>query len=86
MIKRAFTPAALTNGERTGYGFGWSIGEYKGRHRVYHSGSTCGFRTAIHRYPDDRFTVVVLLNRRVAKPDELAERLADIFFKEKDVR
>ncbi len=79
MLKMAFTSATLTNGGRTGYGFGWSIGEYKGRHRVYHSGSTCGFRTAIHRYPDDRFTVIVLLNRSIAKPDDLAERLADIF-------
>ncbi len=79
MLMRAYTSAVLTGGERTGYGFGWSIGDYKGRHRVYHSGSTCGFRSAIHRYPDDRFTVIVLTNRRVAKPDELAERITDIF-------
>ncbi len=79
MLTRAYTSAVLESGERTGYGFGWSIGDYKGCHRVYHSGSTCGFRTAIHRYPDDRFTVVVLMNRRVAKPDELAERITDIF-------
>lgn len=79
MLQRAFTSATLTNGEQTGYGFGWSVGEYRGHHRVYHSGSTCGFRTAIHRYPGDRFSVIVLLNRRVANPDSLAERLADIF-------
>lgn len=79
MLKQAFTSAVLTNGGQTGYGFGWSVGEYRGRRRVYHSGSTCGFRTAIHRYPEDRFSVIVLLNRRDAEPDDLAERLTDIF-------
>jgi CubicO group peptidase (beta-lactamase class C family) len=75
----AFTPATLTNGDRTTYGFGWNIGEYNGRRRIYHGGSTCGFRTAIHRYPDNRFTVIVLTNRSVANTDKLAESLADIF-------
>ncbi len=79
MLGRAFTSATLTNGEQTGYGFGWSVGDYRGCRRVYHSGSTCGFRTAIHRYPDDRFSVIVLLNRRVGEPDKLAERLTEIF-------
>jgi len=79
----AFTPATLTNGELTTYGFGWNIGEYHGRRRIWHGGSTCGFRTAIHRYPDDRFTVIVLTNRSVAKTDELAERLADMFLFDK---
>jgi CubicO group peptidase (beta-lactamase class C family) len=82
MLKLAFTSATLTSGEKTGYGFGWNVGEYRGHHRVFHDGSTCGFRNAIHRYPGDRFSVIVLLNRSIAEPDSLAERLADIFLME----
>jgi CubicO group peptidase (beta-lactamase class C family) len=82
MLETAFTSAVLADGSRTGYGFGWNVGEYRGHRRVFHSGSTCGFRTAFHRYPDDRFAVIVLTNRRVAKPDDLAERLTDIFLME----
>lgn len=75
----AFTPAVLDNGEKLSYGFGWNIGEHNGRRRVYHSGSTCGFRTAIHRYPESRFSVIVLTNRRAANVDSLAEALTDLF-------
>lgn len=82
MLDSAFTPAELTTGERTSYGFGWFVKEYAGHRRIYHSGSTCGFRTAIHRYPEDRFTVIILTNRRTVDVDSLAERLADIFLPE----
>jgi len=75
----AFTPGRLSNGEALSYGFGWNIGDYRGRRKIWHGGSTCGFRTAIHRYPDDRFIVIILTNRSVADTDSLAEKLADLF-------
>ncbi len=82
MLETAFTSTVLADGSATRYGFGWNIGEYRGHRRVFHSGSTCGFRTAFHRYPDDHFAVIVLSNRRVANTDDLAERLTDIFLME----
>ncbi|MBN1293430.1 MAG: beta-lactamase family protein [Candidatus Latescibacteria bacterium] len=84
-LEKAFTPGVLRNGEETTYGFGWSIGEYLGHRRIYHGGSTCGFRTAIHRYPDDRLNVIVLTNRRDAQTDRLAEEIATLFLKDKTV-
>jgi len=72
-LQRAFTPA-LEN-----YGFGWRIDQYKGHHRVHHTGSTCGFRNVIQRYPDDQFTVVILTNRREPDVADLADKLTDRF-------
>ncbi len=72
-LDEAFTPA-LDN-----YGFGWWIDEYKGHRRIRHYGSTCGFRTAILRYPESEFTVIILTNRREPDVTRLAEKLTDIF-------
>ena len=78
-LQAAYTPMVLTSGKKTSYGFGWEIGEYRGLQTVRHGGSTVGFRTHICRFPDKRFTVIVLANRASAKPEELADRVADLY-------
>jgi len=69
---------ALTPGLED-YGFGFRIDEYKGHHRVHHSGSTSGFRNFMQRFPDEQLTIIVLTNR--AEPDvaPLAEQIADLY-------
>jgi len=78
-LRQAFTPAVLTGGRKTAYGFGWEIGEYRGLATVRHSGSTVGFRTHIARFPDRRFTVIVLINRNGADPGKIADQIADLY-------
>lgn len=78
-LNEAFTPASLNNGESTHYGFGWRIDDYNGRRRVRHSGSWVGFRTHIARYPDDRFTVVILSNRADFRPGKYVDPITDIY-------
>jgi CubicO group peptidase (beta-lactamase class C family) len=77
-LEQAFTSDVLSNGDSTGYGFGWRVSFYKGVQKIAHSGSTVGFRTEIARYPDKRFTVIVLINRNDANPAEIASKIADI--------
>ncbi len=85
--KEAFTPATLTDGKRSGYGFGWFVDSYRALPRLYHTGTTSGFRNAIIRIPSMRVTVIVLTNRSEAKPQELAERLLDrLLFQGSDPR
>jgi len=79
VIKQAFTPGRLADGTPLTYGFGWGIDEYKGHRRVSHGGATCGFRTAIMRFPDERVTVIILTNRREATVERLAESVADMY-------
>ncbi|HTS63275.1 MAG TPA: serine hydrolase domain-containing protein [Candidatus Acidoferrales bacterium] len=79
MMQQAWTASILTSGKQTKYGFGWELGEYKGMKTVRHGGSTIGFRTAILRIPDRKFTVIVLANRGEARPDQLADSVADVY-------
>ncbi|MFH1853033.1 MAG: serine hydrolase domain-containing protein [Candidatus Neomarinimicrobiota bacterium] len=72
-LERAFTPGL------NDYGFGWRIDQYKNHRRVHHTGSTCGFRNVIQRFPDENFTVIILTNRRDPEVEPLAEALADYY-------
>lgn len=66
--------------ERNGvYGCGWVIDTYRDEPRVYHNGSTRGFRLALHRFPGRQAAVVVLLNgARPGEMNELTEAIADL--------
>jgi CubicO group peptidase (beta-lactamase class C family) len=73
--RRAFAPSTGTDDPRVQYGFGWRIsGE-----TLWHSGETCGFRNVIVRYPERRFTVILLTNRDDPPPYSLALAIAGLF-------
>ena len=72
-LETAFTPFKET------YGFGWRIDEYKGHRRLHHTGSTSGFRNVIQRFPDDKFTIIILTNRKEPDPAPLAKKLVDMY-------
>jgi CubicO group peptidase (beta-lactamase class C family) len=78
-LAAAFTPSVLANGKSLDHGFGWRLDQYRGYRRLFHTGSTCGFRNVIQRYPDANFSVIILTNR--AEPDvaPLADKLTDLF-------
>jgi len=78
-LRQAFTPATLSDGKKTSYGFGWEIGELRGLANVHHSGSSVGFRTFILRFPEKRFSTIVLTNRSDANPDEIAGKIAELY-------
>jgi CubicO group peptidase (beta-lactamase class C family) len=59
------------------YGFGWFLDPYQGQSRMWHTGTTKGFRTVIERFPERRVTVVVLSNRTDLDVAGLALRAAD---------
>jgi CubicO group peptidase (beta-lactamase class C family) len=67
----------LHPGQPVAYGFGWFLDSYRGRARMWHSGTTVGFRTAIERFTGEKLTVVVLCNRSDLNATELALRAAD---------
>lgn len=73
---QATTPPVLP-GDSTRYGFGWFIDTYRGAKRWRHTGETSGFRNAIQRFPERRFTVIILTNRNGGDPATIAERIAD---------
>jgi len=67
----------LNPGKPVAYGFGWFLDPYQGRSRMWHSGTTQGFRTAIQRFPTEKLTVIVLSNRSDLDAAALALEAAD---------
>ncbi|HNX30497.1 MAG TPA: serine hydrolase domain-containing protein [Holophaga sp.] len=61
-LEEAFTPGRLNDGSATCSGFGWRVDQALGFGRVSHGGAWLGFRNAIVRFPDQRFTVILLAN------------------------
>ena len=75
----------LHPGKPVSYGFGWFLdplesvpGASYGRHgRMWHTGSTMGFRSVIERFTEgDGLTVIVLCNRTDLDPEKLALQIA----------
>lgn len=72
----AWTPATMNGGTTAPYGFGWFVDHDAGGTRVSHRGDTSGFTHFILKYPDRRFTVVVLTNRKGGAPADIAATIA----------
>jgi N-acyl-D-aspartate/D-glutamate deacylase len=80
-LEEAWSPVRLSGGGEHPYGFGFRLGRYGalGR-RIAHSGSWVGFRTHITRYPERRFTVIVLANLEDVESERIANQLTDIYY------
>jgi CubicO group peptidase (beta-lactamase class C family) len=68
----------LAPGKPVSYGFGWFLDPYDGHARMWHTGSTSGFRTVIERFTQDGLTIIILCNRTDLDPRSLAESIAKI--------
>lgn len=79
-LREAFVPARLNDGRESYYGFGWNLGQDRGLNLVRHDGGYLGYRTIVARYPDQKFTVVILSNsNRVGSTSSLTRRIARIY-------
>ena len=78
----AFTPVTDTDDPTVRYAMGWRITtEQIGGRTLWHSGETIGFRNVIIRYPEHRFTVVLLTNRDDPEPYQTARAIAQLLLK-----
>jgi len=69
----------LHPGKPVAYGFGWFVDPYQGHPRMWHTGSTMGFRTVIERFTADNLTIIILCNRTDLDPEALALKTADLY-------
>ena len=65
----------LAPGQPVSYGYGWFLDPFDGHRRMWHFGTTRGFRSAIMRLPDEGVTSIVLCNRTDLEARSMAERL-----------
>jgi len=63
------------------YGFGWAIDEYNGHKLIVHGGANIGFRSVFARFVNDGLSIIILTNTDEANPRDLANALADYYFR-----
>jgi CubicO group peptidase (beta-lactamase class C family) len=69
----------LAPGKPVSYGFGWFLDSYPGHPRMWHSGTTIGFRNVIERFTMDHLTIVILCNRADFDPTVLSFKIFDLY-------
>jgi CubicO group peptidase (beta-lactamase class C family) len=74
-----WTPMRLNDGKPSTYALGWQVESYRTRPRVAHGGNITGFGSYFQRYPDDRVTVIALVNQSGAGVQPLANGVAEIY-------
>jgi CubicO group peptidase (beta-lactamase class C family) len=85
LLKELQTPGVLNNGKLIRYALGLDVSTYRGLPIVEHDGALFGYRTAILRFPQQRFTVVCLCNVSSADGASLGRKVADVYL-EKDLQ
>ena len=68
----------LTTLKEIKYGGGLVIDTYRGLKTVSHTGSHGGYKTVILRFPEQRFSVIVLANVRDFNSMRMARKVADV--------
>ena len=75
-LKQMLTPQFVKDGERTGFGLGFSIGELDGKKRAGHGGAIYGFATDVSFLPEEKLGVVILTSKDFA--NSVVSHIADI--------
>jgi len=83
IIDKMHDEGLLNNGESSGYAFALNNGTYKGLKTVSHGGALAGYRAQLMRFPDEKFSVIILANRGDANPTSKSFQIADILLKDK---
>lgn len=80
-LEQMWTAAKTNDGAMASfdYGFGWFVETYGIRRDVHHSGGTPGFSSSIHRFVDNKLTVIILTNHADRILDQTAINIAGIY-------
>ncbi len=86
LIERMYTRGTLNDGEVLDYAFGLRHGEYRGLKYIRHDGSLGAFRTALVRFEEQKFSVILLCNFNLEKKpiDEIVDLYLEDSLQEKE--
>lgn len=79
LITKMISSGKLNNGKDAGYALALVPGSYKGLEIIEHSGSLGGYRTHYLRFPEQKFSVVILSNLSSFDPKLKTREIADIY-------
>jgi D-alanyl-D-alanine carboxypeptidase len=74
-----WTPMRFNDGKPSNYAMGWTVDPFRGHARQAHGGGISGFSTFIARFPDDKLTVVALVNQGGGAAGSLVDGIAAIY-------
>jgi CubicO group peptidase (beta-lactamase class C family) len=75
--QQMWTPQKTRDGNSTSYGFGWGVGELKGKRKIAHSGGQPGTSTDLVMLPELDVAVAVMCNMEEAHADVLANKILE---------
>ena len=76
--EEAHSTYKLNDGEKTGYGYGWGIGNIQGSPRISHGGGINGFLTSSMYLSEEQLFVAVFSNCNCNPPSNIATKMAAI--------
>ena len=79
LAKFLTTREKLTNGDLATYARGLMVEEYKGHTTINHSGFARGYQSQIINAPDQKLTVITLVNLETINANELSYKILDLF-------
>ncbi len=74
-----WTPTIAKDGKEIPHGLGWVVAKENGHRMVYHSGNREDGSAFVIKYPDDRLTVILLMNLGGAHVVTFGKHVAGIF-------
>lgn len=77
LMRQAYMPVSLTNGEVSYYGYGWRLVEGMPE-RVLHTGGLAGFRTILLRDLETEWMLIILTNNTNENLEELSGELYEM--------
>jgi CubicO group peptidase (beta-lactamase class C family) len=72
----------LNDGQDIDYASGIAHGTHRGLKTINHGGADAGYRSALLRYPQQRFGVSTLCNLAQTNPTQLAQRVAEVYLED----
>ncbi|HEY0651936.1 MAG TPA: serine hydrolase domain-containing protein [Chryseosolibacter sp.] len=78
VMKQMEERGILNEGDTISYAFGQDMSKYKGVRTIAHSGGDAGYRSYLLRFPEQKYTIVVLGNMASFNPGGLAYKIADV--------
>ncbi len=79
LIEKMLEPGRLDDGQVINYACGLRLLDQNGFKLIGHEGGFIGFSAAMYRFPEQKFSVIVLCNLDKADAPGLAHQVADIY-------
>jgi CubicO group peptidase (beta-lactamase class C family) len=64
------------------YGYGWAIASYNGHREIGHNAWLPGYSGDMRRFPDDKITMILLMNQEDPFATGLADQVVEMIFKQ----